>query len=89
MIQLANPPARGLSSGRSGPRTRRVSACLVAAAVALTALESKLYSLGSGLHTGKLDGAGITQGNSAVSSLGSRSASSGASIKDLATPSLA
>ena len=54
----------------------------------ITALEGKLDSLGSGLHGGTLDGAGITQANSLTSSLGSQSASSGASIKDLATPSL-
>ena len=54
----------------------------------LTAVEAKLRSLGSGLHSGKLDGAGITDANSAVSSLGAKSASSGTSIKDLATPSL-
>ena len=53
----------------------------------LTALETKLHGLGSGLHGGKLDAAGITRANSAVSSLGSQSASHGASIKDLATPS--
>jgi hypothetical protein len=54
----------------------------------ITALETKLHSLGSGLHSGKLNATGITQANSAVSSLGSQSASSGTSIKDLATPSL-
>ena len=54
----------------------------------ITALETRLHSLGTGLHGGKLDGAGIGQANSAVSSLGSQSASSGASVKDLATPSL-
>jgi hypothetical protein len=54
----------------------------------ITALETKLHSLGTGLHSGKLDGAGISSANSAVSSLGSKSAGSGASIKDLATSSL-
>ena len=54
----------------------------------LTTLETKLHSLGSDLHSGKLSGAGISQANSAVSSLGSQSASSGTSIHDLATPSL-
>ena len=54
----------------------------------ITAVETKLHSLGSGLHSGKLDGSGITQANSAVGSLGSLSSSRGASIKDLATPSL-
>ena len=52
------------------------------------ALETKLHSLGSGLHSGKLDGPGISQASSSVTSLGSQSASRGASIKDLATPSL-
>jgi hypothetical protein len=54
----------------------------------LTALQSKMSSLGSGLKSGKLDGSAISDANSSVSSIGSRSASSGASIKDLATPSL-
>jgi hypothetical protein len=54
----------------------------------LTALESKMSSLGSGLKSGKLDGSAISNANSSVSSIGSQSASSGASIKDLATPSL-
>jgi hypothetical protein len=54
----------------------------------ITALETKLHSLGTGLHSGKLDGGGISSANSAVSSLGSRSAGDGASIRDLATPSL-
>jgi hypothetical protein len=54
----------------------------------LTALESKMSSLGSGLKSGNLDGSAISNANSSVSSIGSQSASSGASIKDLATPSL-
>jgi hypothetical protein len=54
----------------------------------LTALQSKMSSLGSGLKSGKLDGSAISNANSSVSSIGSQSASSGASIKDLATPSL-
>jgi hypothetical protein len=54
----------------------------------LTALESKMSSLGSGLKSGKLDGSAISNANSSVSSIGSQSASSGTSIKDLATPSL-
>jgi hypothetical protein len=54
----------------------------------LTALESKMSLLGSGLKSGKLDGSAISNANSSVSSIGSQSASSGASIKDLATPSL-
>ncbi len=54
----------------------------------LTALGAKLHALGARLHGGKLDSSGITHAGSAVSSLGSRSAGSGASIRDLATPSL-
>ena len=54
----------------------------------LTALEAKLSSLGSGLKSGKVNGSAITGANSSVSSIGSQSTSSGASIKDLATPSL-
>ena len=54
----------------------------------ITAVETKLHSLGSGLHSGKLDGSSITQANSAVSSLSSQSSGHGASIKDLATSSL-
>jgi hypothetical protein len=54
----------------------------------LTALQSKMSSLGSKLKSGKLDGSAISNANSSVSSIGSQSASSGASIKDLATPSL-
>jgi hypothetical protein len=54
----------------------------------LTALEAKLHSLGTGLHSGKLDGTAINQANSTVGNLGSQSAGAGTSIKDLATPSL-
>jgi hypothetical protein len=54
----------------------------------LTALEAKMSSLGSGLNSGKLDGSAISNANSSVSSIGSQSASSGASIKNLATPAL-
>jgi hypothetical protein len=54
----------------------------------LTGLESKMSSLGSGLKSGKLDGSAINNANSSVSSIRSQSAGSGASIKDLATPSL-
>jgi hypothetical protein len=54
----------------------------------LTALEAKMSSLGTDLKSGKVNGSAISQANSSVSSLGSKSASSGASIKDLATPSL-
>ena len=54
----------------------------------LTALEAKLHSLGSGLHSGKLDSGAINSANSAVSGIGSQSSSTGTSIHDLATPSL-
>ena len=54
----------------------------------LTALEAKLRSVGSGLHSGQLSGDAISRVNSAVSSIGSLSSSSGTSIHDLATPSL-
>jgi hypothetical protein len=54
----------------------------------ITSVEAKLHSLGTGLHSGKLDGAAISRANAAVGGLGSQSASHGASIKDLATSSL-
>jgi hypothetical protein len=54
----------------------------------ITALETKLHSLATGLHSGKLDGSAITSANSSVSTLGAKSAGSGATIKDLATSSL-
>ena len=66
----------------------RSSSTLTKLVSPLTALENKLHSLGSGLRSGSLDPSRIGQVNSAVSSLGSRSASSGTSIHDLSTPSL-
>jgi hypothetical protein len=54
----------------------------------LTALETRLHGLGSSLHTGKLDPAAIRQAGSAVTQVGSTSSQSGATIHDLATPSL-
>ncbi len=54
----------------------------------LTALRTRLGSLGQHLHSGQLNPSAITGANGAVSNLGSLGASNGATIRDLATPSL-
>ncbi len=54
----------------------------------LTALERKLGSLHHSLHGGQLDSAGISAANASVTSIGSKSAHSGAPVRDLATPAL-
>lgn len=54
----------------------------------LTALRTRLSSLGQHLHSGQLNPSAINGANGAVSKIGSLGASSGASIHDLATSSL-
>jgi len=54
----------------------------------LTALRTRLSSLGQHLHSGQLNPSAINGANGAVSKLGALGSSSGASIHDLATPSL-
>jgi hypothetical protein len=66
----------------------RSSSTLSKLAGPITALETKLHSLETGLHGGTLNGSAISSANSSASTLSSDSAGSGASIKDLATSSL-
>ncbi|MDQ6730294.1 MAG: hypothetical protein M3022_08325 [Actinomycetota bacterium] len=54
----------------------------------LTALRTRLSSLGQRLHNGQLNPSAINGANGAVSNVGSLGASTGARIRDLATPSL-
>jgi hypothetical protein len=54
----------------------------------LTALQSRLTGLHNSLSAGHLDSGSITTANSAVSSIASQSAHSGATIRELATSSL-
>jgi hypothetical protein len=54
----------------------------------LTALQQKLNGLHHGLSAGHLDSGAISAANNAVSSIGSQSAHSGVSIRELATSKL-
>jgi hypothetical protein len=66
----------------------RSSATLSKLVSPLTALQTRLSSLGHQLHGGHLNPAAITGANSSVSNLTGLGAKSGAAIHDLATPSL-
>lgn len=66
----------------------RSSAVLSKLVSPLTALQNKLNGLHTSLSAGHLDSNSINTVNSTVSSIGSQSATSGATIRELATSSL-